>query len=551
MTRAALKWRLKGGYSRFLEGSELELRCKDDHFASALKLYPLALTRRHKPIEVKFQAGRSCSGEAAPGIRWKIGPEAKVRALLLFEGNAFLGNFRVPPGHFAVQWDLEARAEASLTQKDLPALIGFGAGTRLYQSWVRVFKDNITFRSALQTAWEQYRNPFSGSDIYCLADKEVVRWKFEGHAQLSVDFDWGIGTGWAIPGRLPLIDLQKRIAAVAGSGARLLLRQEGEFSLQLRKQGLQTKLHLRRTRAARRKLSASIGIQMVKPVEIKHLGPASPKAIRSITHTVGQPLLNDLNRACEKALSRRLAFALAAAREDWNKKGTVLDATWKAVSLEDFMTSYCELLEARVPASARGLRVTGKVETIKGKSISLELCLLNWLRLKNETERQTREVISIGPGGEIVVEQTESLEKRSYRWDEIQFLRLVHRETTRSSGSAGSDLWTWGTDGEMSAEELRNVLHMALHARLIKQFSLPGQSAFPMPVRLVFGTLFSEQGLGEVRLASRGEKWKALVRALELAEPAKSIDGGLFGATGSIRRNCVPLSMQTRSVQCC
>jgi hypothetical protein len=521
MTRVALKWRLKGGYSQFLDGSQVELACRERSFAAALQMYPMTLARRHQPVEVEFRMGRSYSGEAAPGIRWRIGPEARVRALLLFEGNAFLGNFRVPKGHFAVQWDLEARAEAGLNQKDLPALIGFSAGTRLYQSWVRVFGDNRTFRSALQTAWEEYKNPFSATDIHSMVDGEVIRWRFEGHAQLAVDFNWGVGTGWALPGDLPLVDVEKRIGAIAGAGARFLLRQEGEFSLQLRKQGPQIKLHLRRSRTARRKLSASLGVQVLRPVEVKHIGWTEPKAAKAISRTLGQPLVGQLDRACEKALDRRLSLALSIAREGWKKRGTLLDATWKAPALEDFQPSYCELLKARIPDSSPGLRVTGKLENIRGRRVSLDFCWLNWLRLRNQTERESQEVISVGPSGEVVVEQTESLEKHSYRWDEIQFLRLVHRQITGSKGPVEADLWTWGTDDEMSEDALRGVLRMALHAGIIKQFALPGKSAFPLRVRVVLGSLFSEQGLGEVRLASRADKWKALVRSLELAEPEK------------------------------
>jgi len=522
MTRPTLKWRLDGGYSKFLEGSELDVRLAEGPFTAALDLFPLAMVKQERPIEFFFKLRRSFSGTANGMLRWRLTPQSEIRALLLFGGNAFLGNFRVPAGHFAVQWDIEATADTSLgTESSPPFLIGLRAGTRLYQSWVSVFSEQISTAAAFKAAWERYRDPFDASEVQQIAEREVVRWRWEGHAQFQVDFSWGIGSAWSIPGQIPLVDIEKQIAAMAGMRASLVVREEGQFSLQLRRQAGQLVFHLVRDRSRRASGALSVGVQLKKPVRFDRLGFQRPEPLAIVSEGLGQPVVSGLNRICEDALTRKLRIGLSVAHGAWKSEKSVLNAVWREPGHPDFVPSYCELLAGGIPSSSAGLQVKSRLEQVKGRIVSLDLTFLDWLKLRDVKQRESKRIVTIGPTGEIVVEECESLQKTEYRWDRIQFLNLVSREITKREGRAASALWSWAVEDEVGQERLRSLLRMALHTGIIRQFSLPTKSLFPVRIRLVLGTRFSRQGLEEVKLAGQPQKWKALVRALELADSDK------------------------------
>ena len=62
---------------------------------------------------------------------------------------------------------------------------------------------------------------------------------------------------------------------------------------------------------------------------------------------------------------------------------------------------------------------------------------------------------------------------------------------------------------------------MALQMGVFSEFSLPGPSTFPLTLQLLVGTRFSPEGIQKVRQATPQQKWMALVRALEIAEPER------------------------------
>jgi len=517
-----MKWRLEGGYSKFLEGSELEIQLVDGPFATALDLFPLSLVKQKKPIEFLFKARSTVSGASGAGLRWKLAPQAEIRGLLLFAGNPFLGNFRVPAGHFAVQWDIEAKAEASVGgEAGVPFLMGLEAGSRLYQSWVSIFSEPLSIADGFKAAWLRYRDPFNPADVQQMAEREVLRWRWKGHVQVRADFSWGVGAARSIPGSVPLVDFRKQLAGIAGLGASLVFREEGQFALQVRKQNGEQTLQVTRERSSRAQGAVSVGVQLNEPIRFNQLGFKEPEALEVISEGLGQPVVSRLNRICEEALTRRLRIALSVSREGWKNEKTVLRAVWREPGRADFIPAYCLLLEGRIPDAAPGLEVNSRLELVKGKSISVDFTFLDWLRLGNVKQRESKRIVTIGPTGEIVMEECESLEKTAYRWDGIQFLSLVSREITRQEGHTASAFWTWAVEDAVSQERLRALLRMALHSGIIRQFSLPPKSTFPVRIRFVLGTKFSKSGLEEVKLASHFDKWKAVVRALELANPDK------------------------------
>lgn len=525
-----MKWRLEGGYSKFLEGSELEVRLAEGPFSAALDLYPLSSVKQKKPIEFLFRARRSISGTSGAGLRWKLTPQAEIRSLLLFAGNPYLGNFRVPAGHFGVQWDIEAKAEATLGgDSAVPFLLGLGAGTRLYQSWVSIFAQPLSAAEGLKAAWKRYRDPFDPTEVRQMAEREVVRWRWEGHAQVQADFSWGVGAAWNIPGEVPLVRFRKQLAATGGLTASFFCREEGQFALQLRRQGGQVVFHLTRERARRAGGALSVGVQLREPVRFDQFGFKEPEPLEVLSEGAGQPVVSTLNRVCEQALAKRLNIGLSVSRSDWKSEKAILRAIWRDSALPEFVPSFCHLIEGRVPGPTPGLEVsTSRLELVKGKTVSVDLTFLNWLKLGGVKEREAKRIVTIGPAGEIVVEECDSLQKTEYRWDRIQFLKLVSRETARRDGQAATAVWNWAIEDEMGQERLRSLLWMALHSGIIRQFTLPPRTLFPLRVRLLLGTRFSRQGLEEVKLAGQSQKWKALVRALELADPVRYAPGS-FG----------------------
>ena len=75
-----LIWRLEEGYSRFIEGSRVELRLKQGPLGESLEISPKGLVNRSQPIELLFQAARSFAGADPAGLAWRLRPEAATRA---------------------------------------------------------------------------------------------------------------------------------------------------------------------------------------------------------------------------------------------------------------------------------------------------------------------------------------------------------------------------------------------------------------------------------------------------------------------------------------
>jgi hypothetical protein len=218
---------------------------------------------------------------------------------------------------------------------------------------------------------------------------------------------------------------------------------------------------------------------------------------------------------------RRLEIAIALERTRWRKRTTLLAAQWLQTEPEIFRRSYGRLLGGSLPAPEAGIEVTGEFERIRGQRVTLSFNVFHWFGVHKTSERRSRQALRVSPAGDIVFEATEGLEKTRYRWDEIQLLRLLHRETLKGSERSQEFLWIYGQEGEFSHGGLRQLLKMVLQMGVLKQFSLPAPSAFPLTLQLLVGTRFSAAGLRKVRQASSKQKWLALVRALEIAEPER------------------------------
>jgi len=518
MRRPAVIWRLEGGYSRFLEGSHVEVNFADKGLSQSLDLSPLGLARRTEPVEIAFRFSRNYRGTLG-GIRWTVGPSLGCKARLFFSGQSFLGNFKVPAGHFGVQWDVEARAEAGLEGQPGPFLVELDAGSLLHQSWVQLFPESASIGNSIRQAWEQYRNPLDPSDVFHLNEGEVVRWRWTGEVTLGATINWGVGGGWVIPSKIPLVELRKQILAIAGAGASFTVKQQGEFSLQVRKVAGSISLRVRREKRKEAAYSISLGVQLQNPLHVSRLGFSKPEALQTISRAVSQPLVSQLNRAFEEALTRRLQVALSVDRKSWKDDGTLFTGTWKRPSFEDLASSYCRLLRGDIPeADGKKLRVSGRLERVRGRQFTVSFHLLDWLKLGSMRTRESKTVASLGPAGEVVVEQTDQSGRTDYRWDQVQLTSMLYSQGT---GGPSSVVWTWGAEGKFSREEMRRWLIIPLRLGILSEFDLPARAAFPLTARLITVTQFSEEGIRQVREASFEQRWQALVKALRICEPER------------------------------
>lgn len=518
---AQLTWRLEGGYSRFIEGSRVELRLEKKPFRHSLDVSPSGLIHRSQPMDLIFRATRGFTGKGPGGVRWRVRPQGQVRSVILFAGNAFLGNFRVPPNHLAIQWNVEASTEGSAGLNRVPFLVDIGAKTRLYHSWVTLFPEETSLARALQEAWRSYRNPLDPGDVLLMSEGQVVRWRWSGRVGLKVGVEWALGPGWVLPGSIPMLNIQKGLSLGASLGARVEVVEEGEFNVQVRKRAGKIEFRLRRHRQRTRQAGLSAGVHFGNSLRVTRLGPTVQGPLRILSKGLTEPLKKKMNRVFKQALVRRLEVAIALERTRWRSSTTLLAVHWLQTEPEVFRRSYGRLLGGSLPTPETGVEVTGGFERIRGQRVTVRFNVFNWFGFQKTSVRQSRQSLRVSPAGDLVFEATEELEKTRYRWDEIQFLRLLHRETLKGSKRSREFLWSYGHEGEFSQGALRQLLKMALHMGVFSDFSLPGPSAFPLTLQLLVGTRFSSAGIRKVRQATPEQKWMALVRALEIADPER------------------------------
>ncbi len=518
---AQLTWRLEGGYSRFIEGSRVELRLEKKPFRQSLDVSPSGLIHRSQPVDLIFRTTRGFTGKGPGDLRWRVRPQGQVRSVILFAGNAFLGNFRVPPDHLAIQWDLEVSTEGSAGLSQVPLLMDIGAKTRLYHSWVTLFPEETSIARALREAWRSYRNPLDPGEVLQMSEGQVVRWRWSGRVGLKVGVEWALGPGWVLPGSIPMLNVQKGLSSGAFLGARVEVVEEGEFNVQVRKRAGKIEFRLRRHRQRKRQADLSAGVHLGSSLRVTRLGPTLQGPLRILSKGLSEPLKKKMNRVFKQALVRRLEVAIALETTHWRKRTTLLAVHWLRPEPEVFRRSYGRLLGGSLPTPETGIEVTGGFERIQGQRVTVRFNVFNWFGFQKTSQRQSRQTLRVSPAGDIVFEATEGWEKTRYHWDEIQFLRLLHRETLKGGERSRELLWSYGQEGEFSQGALRQLLKMALQMGIFSEFSLPGPSAFPLTLQLLVGTRFSPAGIRKVRQATPEQKWVALVRALEIAEPER------------------------------
>lgn len=511
-------WRLEGGYSRFLEGSRVVLRLEDPSLSHELQISPF---NRRRPVELIFRSQERLRGRLPGGLRWEVSPQGRLRGLILFAGSAYLGNFRVPQEHFAVQWSVEAVVESGWRRSGERPLLNFTARSRLVHTWVVVFPPTVSLPDGLIRAWGRYRSPLDPSEVLELEEGQLVRWLWAGRLRFGLGLKWGLGRVWSLPGDPRLLRLRKELSADAGAEARFGLAAEGEFSLQLRRQRgrLELRLGQKKRRAAEGSLRAGIGSGSSFRVSGVRLPERQP--LRFLTQSLTPPAVAAVNQGLRRALVRRLEITLALERSRWKQSSTLLHATWDEPGGPEFGATYSRILNGELPEPEPGFRLRGTLEAARTRRLVIHLNLLNRLGVGKSRERRREERVSVSPTGELLVETVEVLEKSFRRWDELQFLKLLQVERREAAGVSSAFRWWHGERRRFSRERFRRSLAMALHAGILDEFELYPEDAFPLRAQLILLTEFLPEGLEEVRQVEAGRLWQALVRSLELAEPER------------------------------
>ena len=405
--------------------------------------------------------------------------------------------------------------------KGFSSLLEIDGRTRLRHSWVEIFPGEVSIGEALQKAWKTYRSPLEPDDIFQISDSQVVRWRWSGRLQLQVEVKWDVAKGWTFPGKIPPFQLQQTIVRGAGLDAQFRISQRGQFFIQVSKRKGRINFSLQRSRERQERKVFSAGFFAENPVRIKRLQWRQPEILDVVSEATSRPLLRQLNRVFEEALVKRMEIAFAIEHNRWKRSARLLHATWSRPRRDTFVETYAQLLQGQIPQPGPRLSFRGKFEQIRGTRLKVNLNLLDWIRVGKSTEKREEQRVLLSPSGEVVIEKGRVLEKTTYRWDEIQFLRVLYRKTADQSGQSLDFLWTFGQEDHFSYDALNRLLQIALHSLILPEFTLPSPSAFPLKVRLLLVTSFSSQGLSEVRQASPDRKWNALVRALEVAEPGR------------------------------
>ncbi len=538
----SLSLRLEEGYSRLLEGTHLTARLVGKPFRGSLDFSPLGLARRRRPVDLLFEVAQGFRGRGPGELSWRLRPNGNLRARVLFGGNAFLGNFRVPGDTFAIQWDVEGRVESETETPELPLLARVAADSRFHHAWVEIFEGELSLAQALRASWANFRNPLQAEDVLQLTERQVIRTSWSGRAEFELAAQWGLEQGWTVPLDALPGALRADARLQAGWGVDFTLAATGRFHLQLSRRRGALRVGLRRRRLQTRRLSARAGFFWTHSLRVRRLGPQLPDAASFVARPLAAPLQRQVNRRVRDALGRKLEIAVAAEISRSRGQEAVMQASWAAPDRTGFPAEYSRLLRGRLLEPRQGLRVSGSLSRLRTRRVQIGFHFLDWLRLSRSRTRQSSTKVSISPQGDLLFEETESVERTRQNWGAVQFVRLLVQTLSSGASSERFFTWSWGKQGRFTHAELKRYLRIGLKLRILGSYELPPFEAFPLRLNLVYTTRFEMEGLNAVRRSSPADRWEALIESLELADPQGY-------RHGSYRRDWIESSKVRESIE--
>jgi hypothetical protein len=180
------------------------------------------------------------------------------------------------------------------------------------------------------------------------------------------------------------------------------------------------------------------------------------------------------------------------------------------------INEYRNLLKGDLPVPRKGLKIQGRFERLRHKSIGIRINLFDWYQFSRSKATQDLFSVSINAVGDIVFEQRLMLEKSKISGNEIDLFRILYETQSGSNKLSDSHIWSYQRKRIFSQKELRKFLLVLLRIQAIAEYDLPAAKVFPSELNVIWLTEFSGDAMEEIKSTTRGEKRNALIRAYEL-----------------------------------
>ncbi len=519
MSSLEFDWKLEGGYGALVREGVVEARLSGESTRLVAALSPAGLARRTRPVDLDFVLRRTLKAGLPGGGRLRLGLEGSLAARILFSRNAFLGNFRVPQEHFAIQWAVHGAVE------EVASVLGLArieAGTRLSSTWVAEFPVRAGSASkALLRSWGAWLNLLDARRAAEIAEGQVHRLVWSGDLKTAVAVNWSLVKGWSIPATLPLLQGKAAGSALAEASLDFSVARRGRYQLQLSRRRSKTVLSVRRVRELEAGGTARARIGATTAVRVSRISSRRPRLDRYAIQPLSRPLIQQANRRLSDAVSRRFQISLSVELSRRRRQTRLLRVEFLSHREESVRLAYQEMLEGRLPAGGPGIRVSGVFENLREKRLGIALNVFDWTILGGKRSARRIERASLTPEGHLVIERADSLERLRETRRSRQLAAVLLRDIEEGKKESTSLRWSLSREGRFDRERLQRWLRMGLHSRILDSATVPGRRHFPVQVRFLLVKEYSRAGLMRIRRARREDWWITLIRVLEIQAPRR------------------------------
>jgi len=340
MPSTGFKWKFDKGYAELLNTASVELKLEAGPSVTELEARPSTLFRGGKQLDLAFSLSRTLSGSAACGFAWVLEPAGRITAALIPEGAAYLGNFRVPAGHYGVQWKLNPSVSGAAIP-GFTSAVSATAGSRLTQTWVELFPLDTPLLQALRDTWSGCVDPFDPAGAVSLAPSQVLRWDWSGTFRMEAGFAWSLEKGWEVGVSNPLIRCRLPFRTGVEFSGQALLSTGGHFYIQLSNRNDTLKFSLIREGSTESGTGASIGIDF-----------SSSPSLKAEAGLL-DPLLEPPEKVLRDCLKRKFRISLNAEALKLGRRKMVLRAGWRIPVSSRAVEEYADLVTGRIPPPPR------------------------------------------------------------------------------------------------------------------------------------------------------------------------------------------------------
>ena len=449
----------------------------------------------------------------------RLDPEASLTARILFSHNAFLGNFRVPERHFAIQWTVRGAVEVEAVIRGLARV---EAGTRLNSTWVTEFPAEAGSPStALLESWRNWLNLLDSQQAPRIGEGQIHRLVWSGDLQAGIEVDWSFLKGWSVPSELPFLEVTATASVLAGASVDFSVRRRGRFQLQLSRRRQKTVLSLRQVRELAAEGSAEARIGAATRVRLSRVSSQRPRLDRYAIRPLSQPLLREVNRRLGKAVVRRLQTSLSIELSRKRGQTRLLRVEWPSHQEESVCVAYERVLGGKFPSPLPGARISGVFERVRQKSIRVTLNVFDWIILRREKTTRRIERVSLMPEGHLLIERADSVERLRETRQSRQLATVLLRDSEQEENDPTRLRWSLIREGRFDRDRLLKWMRLGLHSSILDSATLPARKRFPLQLRFLLVNECSKAGLLQIRQASRKDWWMTLIRVLEIQDPER------------------------------